>query len=35
MLKEAGGCMSADDLASHTSTWEEPISVDYRGYRVS
>ena len=23
-----------DDLASHTSTWEEPISVDYRGYRV-
>lgn len=34
VLKEAGGCMSADDLASHTSTWEEPISVDYRGYRV-
>ncbi|MFN8463031.1 MAG: gamma-glutamyltransferase [Anaerolineales bacterium] len=21
VLKEAGGCMSADDLASHTSTW--------------
>ncbi|MCC6568238.1 MAG: gamma-glutamyltransferase family protein [Anaerolineales bacterium] len=34
VLKEAGGCMSVDDLASHTSTWEEPISVDYRGYRV-
>jgi gamma-glutamyltranspeptidase/glutathione hydrolase len=34
VLKEAGGCMSADDLASHVSTWEEPISVDYRGYRV-
>lgn len=34
VLKEAGGCMQMDDLASHTSTWEEPISVDYRGYRV-
>jgi gamma-glutamyltranspeptidase/glutathione hydrolase len=34
VIKEAGGCMSLDDLASHVSTWEEPISVDYRGYRV-
>ena len=34
VLKEAGGCMSAEDLALHVSTWEEPISVDYRGYRV-
>jgi gamma-glutamyltranspeptidase/glutathione hydrolase len=34
VLKESGGCMTMDDLASHTSTWEEPISVDYRGYRV-
>jgi len=34
VLKEAGGCMTIDDLASHTSTWEEPISVDYLGYRV-
>jgi len=34
VIKEAGGCMSADDLASHVSTWEQPISVDYRGYRV-
>jgi gamma-glutamyltranspeptidase/glutathione hydrolase len=34
VIEEAGGCMSADDLASHVSTWEEPISVDYRGYRV-
>ena len=34
VLKEAGGCMSADDLASHVSTWEEPISVTYRGLRV-
>ena len=34
VIKEAGGCMSAEDLASHVSTWEEPISVTYRGYRV-
>lgn len=34
VIKDAGGTMSLDDLASHTSTWEEPISVDYRGYRV-
>ena len=34
VIGEAGGCMSLDDLASHTSTWEEPISVDYRGLRV-
>ena len=34
VLNEAGGCIQMDDLASHTSTWEEPISVDYRGYRV-
>jgi gamma-glutamyltranspeptidase/glutathione hydrolase len=34
VIKEAGGCMSLEDLASHTSTWEEPISVNYRGYRV-
>jgi gamma-glutamyltranspeptidase/glutathione hydrolase len=26
--------MSLDDLASHTSTWEEPVSVNYRGLRV-
>jgi len=34
VLKEAGGCMSLDDLASHVSTWEQPISVTYRGLRV-
>ena len=34
VIKDAGGCMSLDDLASHTSTWEEPISVNYRGLRV-
>jgi gamma-glutamyltranspeptidase/glutathione hydrolase len=34
VIQEAGGCMSADDLASHVSTWEEPISVTYRGLHV-
>src|SRR5215207_8793389 len=34
VIREAGGCMSLDDLAFHTSTWEEAISVTYRGLRV-
>ncbi len=34
VIREAGGCMSMDDLAFHTSTWETPISVDYRGLQV-
>lgn len=34
VMKQAGGCMSAEDLESHASTWEEPISVTYRGLRV-
>jgi gamma-glutamyltranspeptidase/glutathione hydrolase len=34
VIQEAGGCMTVDDLAAHTSTWEEPISVSYRGLRV-
>ena len=34
VIKEAGGCMSAEDLAAHVSTWEEPISVTHRGLRV-
>lgn len=34
VIKEAGGCMTMDDLAAHASTWEEPISVTYRGLRV-
>ncbi len=32
-LREAGGCMELDDLAAHTSTWDEPISTTYRGLR--
>jgi gamma-glutamyltranspeptidase/glutathione hydrolase len=32
-LQSAGGCMTVEDLAAHHSTWEEPISIDYRGLR--
>ena len=34
VIQQAGGCLSREDLAEHFSTWEEPISVDYRGYQV-
>jgi len=34
VIQGAGGCMTEDDLAAHTSTWETPSSVTYRGYRV-
>lgn len=33
-VAEAGGCLSLSDLATHASTWEQPISVEYRGHRV-
>lgn len=32
--QETGGFLSERDLAEHTSTWVEPISVNYRGYDV-
>src|ERR1035437_581253 len=34
VVTEAGGCLSLEDLASHASTWESPLSVTYRGLRV-
>jgi gamma-glutamyltranspeptidase/glutathione hydrolase len=33
-VQAAGGALAMDDLANHTSTWAEPISVCYRGVRV-
>lgn len=33
-VREAGGCLSLDDLAEHQSTWDEPLSVTYRHLRV-
>jgi gamma-glutamyltranspeptidase/glutathione hydrolase len=34
IVEQAGGCITHDDLASHVSTWDEPISVPYKGLRV-
>lgn len=33
-VQAAGGVMTPEDLAAHESTWDEPISVTYRGLRV-
>ncbi|RYV00535.1 gamma-glutamyltransferase [Shewanella sp. OPT22] len=33
-MKGNGGYLSYQDLASHTSTWVEPVSTNYRGYDV-
>jgi gamma-glutamyltranspeptidase/glutathione hydrolase len=32
--KSTGGLMTTEDLASHTADWVEPLSIDYRGYRL-
>lgn len=32
--KELGGTMTTDDLAQFSPEWVEPISTDYRGWRV-
>ncbi|MEX2184954.1 MAG: gamma-glutamyltransferase family protein [Chloroflexota bacterium] len=34
-LAGAGSAITAADLRAHTSTWEEPIALDYRGVRVT
>ena len=33
-VQQAGGCLTVDDLASHVSTWDEPISTSYGGLRL-
>lgn len=33
-VQKFGGVMALEDLAAHTSTWDEPISTTYRGMRV-
>jgi gamma-glutamyltranspeptidase/glutathione hydrolase len=32
--RDAGGALTADDMAAHRSTWEEPIAADYGGVKV-
>lgn len=34
VIQQAGGCMEPEDLAAHTSTWVDPISVVYRGVTI-
>jgi hypothetical protein len=33
-MRANGGFLSYEDMAAHTSTWVEPVSVNYRGYEV-
>ena len=33
-VQEAGGVLTIDDLKAHRSTWDEPISAEYRGITV-
>ncbi len=33
-VQAAGGRLTVEDLQAHTSTWETPIWIDYRGVRV-
>ncbi|MCI0526907.1 MAG: gamma-glutamyltransferase family protein, partial [Nitrospira sp.] len=33
-LKEQGGLLTMEDLASHTSDWAEPIATDYRKFTI-
>lgn len=32
--RQNGGLMALEDFADHESEWVEPVSTDYRGYRV-
>ena len=34
-LGEAGSAITAEDLREHTSTWGDPIEIDYRGIRAT
>ncbi len=33
-MKEQGGFLSYEDLATHSSEWVEPVSTNYKGYDV-
>lgn len=33
-MKEQGGFLDYEDLASHTSEWVEPVSASYRGFDI-
>lgn len=33
-VQAKGGLLTAEDLAAHTSTWDTPIEITYRGHRL-
>jgi gamma-glutamyltranspeptidase/glutathione hydrolase len=33
-VQQAGGCMTPDDLAAHTSTWDSPAGAPYGPFRL-
>lgn len=33
-VQEAGGCLTLEDLAEHSSTWDKPLSVTYHHLKV-
>ena len=33
-VQRYGGWITPDDMAAHKSTWDEPITADYRGVRL-
>lgn len=33
-MKENGGFLSYEDMASHSSEWTDPVSTNYRGYDI-
>ena len=34
VVQKFGGVMTTEDLAHHVTTYEEPISVEYKGVRL-
>ena len=33
-MREVGGFLTIDDLRNNRAEWREPVSIDYRGYKV-
>jgi gamma-glutamyltranspeptidase/glutathione hydrolase len=33
-MREVGGFLTIDDLRNNRAEWREPVSIDYRGYRI-
>ncbi len=34
VVQENGGLLTLEDMAAHTSTWDDPIQTDYRGVSI-